>query len=245
MHKSKIPIIPLRDSIKSNLLNPYQWLQSWMIKRYLKRHKLPDLEHLTISYNKWTVAVWDKQDLHEVVNKPSSINDVVNKILSEINEKPKSTIRYKQFSEDWGMPSVVIPRNIQKELDNIVPTTGLQEMAKRSTGVVSTTNTHIAVGDDNTSAALADTALGNEIARKSIVSSGTRGVPSGTSTEQYGMPWLDSDFTVPETLDEAGLLTAGTGGVLGARVTFATKTIDTGEIMTTQINVAHQNGTET
>ena len=214
-----------------------------MLKRYLARRGLPDFNHLSISYNKWRVAVWDKEDLHQVVNKPKSINDVVNKLMAEIKNNPNSTVKYDQLSEINGIP-IIKPRNIQENIDNIVPSDALREMAQRSTGDKSTTNTHMAVGDDNTAEDLTDTALGNELARKSIATYGTRGVPAGTAIEQYGMPWLDTDFTVPETVDEAGLFTAGTGGVLMAHVTFATKTIDTGQIMTTQINISHQNGTQ-
>lgn len=216
-----------------------------MLKRYLARHNLPDFNHLSLQFNKWRVAVWDKQDLHEVVNKPSIMFPFIDKIMAEIHNNPKTTIKYDQLTEKYGLPIMKIkPRNIQDEIDNIIPSAGLRVMAQRGTGASSTTNTHMAVGDDPTPEALGDTVLGNEIDRKSIVTYGTRGVPSGTAIEQYGMPWLDTDFTVPETLDEAGLLTAGTGGTLIAHVTFATKTIDAGQIMTTQVNITHQNGTQ-
>lgn len=228
----------------------------WLIDRYLQRNYSIPLKHVMLTSNKWDVAVWDEADVKCIVDEPKGLNNYINKILAECAATDRNTtirpfdhetkFSLPHFSASLtGLEELPKPKDIQREIDNIIPTNGMRIMAQRGTGQNSSSNTHMAIGDDPTAEDLTDAALGNELDRKDFATYGDRGVPTGSTTEQYGMPWVVGDFpTNPDDAYEAGLFNAASGVTLMAHVTFAQKTISSGRVLTTQINISHQNGTQ-
>lgn len=180
----------------------------------------PPLNHMNTSYNLWTIATWNQDDVPQFEN--PKVRDL-EKIWLEIANTDRNT--------------TVLPIQFQDNLPNILTNDGMTNMGQLSTAESVLTNTHIAVGDVNTTELVTNTALGNELDRKvwseKVVVN---------QTEKYAGSFVRSDFGQDVTLKEAGGFTASSGVILVFRVTFADKSITTGQIITLQISVQHQNG---
>jgi len=120
----------------------------------------------------------------------------------------------------------------------------MNNMAKNRTSETSDANTHTAVGKGTTAETVSDHvtysgALETEEDRKV---NGTEIVVN--QTERYGTAFVDTDLASakPVSITEAGLLTAISSAILVLRVTFTAQVVDTGQIISVQINVTHQNG---
>jgi hypothetical protein len=107
--------------------------------------------------------------------------------------------------------------------NNVVVTTGRVWVLKQIASSLMTTNqsiSYLAVGTSTTSPTTADTALGNEYARKQISSFITDGL---TSTVPYWRAQvLFASNEANTTLSEAGLFNSSSGGTMLARATFGT-----------------------
>ena len=203
--------------------------------------------HLTISHNIWTIARWDAAQYSELKNDQNLLRKLEKIWLEIAGTDRKGTI---EAPLSCSVINGIIPHrelkypgplSFEDKLSNILTNVGMAEMGKRSTAEVTTTNTHHAVGTGVTAEAVGDTALETEVGRVAI---GTRVVVN--QTERYGSAFADSDIApVPSTITEAGILTLVAGGVLILRVTAAGQVLDTGNIITVQTNVSHQNGTQT
>jgi len=99
----------------------------------------------------------------------------------------------------------------------MVNTTGFLSTVK--TGVldlIETEATHMAVGDDDTTPTAADTALGNELTRKTV-----QEVTRGTSDVIVSM-FLNSTESNGNSLKEVGIFNASSAGDMMERNTFTT-----------------------
>jgi len=197
-----------------------------------KKTDYPGFKHLNLSYNYWTVAVWNKDEVPQFEN--PKIRDL-EKIWDEIASTDRNTTVLPDQSElitPWG--SLLAG---QRKIPNILTNDGMKNMAQNRTAESSLSTLEGAVGDDNTTELVTDTALGNELDRKpwseKVVVN---------QTEKYAISFVRSDFGADVTLKEGGGFTASSGVILVFRVTFADKTITTGQIMTMQVSVQHQNG---
>jgi hypothetical protein len=102
----------------------------------------------------------------------------------------------------------------QLDIPNLVVTTGKDFIASRMAGTSSAVMSHMAVGTDDTAAAVGDTALGSELARVALASTTVTNndvvyvasFPAGTGTG---------------ALTEAGILNNSTGGTMLCRTVFA------------------------
>jgi len=125
------------------------------------------------------------------------------------NEKTKAT----------GMVNIVVSDSngkVKQEVTvpNLVVTTGLNFIASRMEGTDADIMSHMAVGTDDTAAAVSDTALLNEEARVSLDSGEATGndmvytatYPAGTGTA---------------SLTEAGIFNDATAGTMLCRTVFA------------------------
>lgn len=100
----------------------------------------------------------------------------------------------------------------QREIKNLVVTVGKEFIASRMVAAT-TAMSHMTIGAGTTAAANGDTALGTELGRVALSSSGASGAvvtyiasfPAGTGTG---------------AVTEAGILNAATGGVLLCRTVF-------------------------
>jgi len=193
----------------------------------------PPLRHINLSYNYWTVATWNQDDVPHFEN--PKIRDL-EKIWAEIANTDRNTTVLPNQSE------LITPfgslTSGQTKIPNILTNVGMADMAKNRTAESSLGTSHVAVGDDKTpSETVLDTALNNELDRKvwseKIVSN---------QTEKYAAAFVRSDFGSDVTLKEAGGFTASSGVILVFRVTFADKAIGVGQIMTIQVSVEHKNG---
>lgn len=111
---------------------------------------------------------------------------------------------------------VVIELNgeVVRDIPNLITTVGLNYIADRMEGTGETVMSHMAVGTDNTAAALGDTTLNTENGRVALSSTVvtadeivyTATFPAGTATG---------------ALVEAGILNAASGGSLLARTVFS------------------------
>lgn len=218
--------------------NPRESLE--LMAKTLKDRGL-DASHLNLSWNLWNLALWQEEDVKELVENPKNTLPFLDKIWAEIRSKAGSTIKPIMSEMNFGKFGKAV--TFQQRY-NIITTSGLIEMAKRGTAEAATTTgtTHVAIGTGSTAEALADVTLEAEKARKEFDTAGTRAV-FGT-TERYGAPFSRSDLSADETITEAGLLTKAALGELIARVTATGVTITTGRIMTVQVDITHANGTQ-
>ncbi len=192
----------------------------------------PPLKHINLSYNYWTIATWNQDEVPHFEN--PKIRDL-EKIWTEIANTDRNTTVLPNQSE------LITPfgslTSGQTKIPNILTNDGMANMGKLSTAESVLDNSHAAVGDDNTTELVTDVALGNELDRKvwseRVVSN---------QTEKYAVAFIRSDFSMDEILREAGGFTASSGVIMVFRVTFADKAIGTGQIMTIQVSVQHQNG---
>lgn len=103
---------------------------------------------------------------------------------------------------------------IVREVDNLVVTTGKGFVASRMAGAADSVMSHMAVGTDNTAAALGQTALVTEIGRVAL----TSGVATGDEVEYVA--------TFPSgvgtgSLTEAGIFNATPAGTMLCRTVFS------------------------
>jgi len=211
---------------------------NWLFKRACLAKFGLDPEHLTLTFNLWSFATWQQDDVSYFENRKGLLNNL-DRVWNEIKETDrKTTVKPLSACAINGLP---IPRivNWQEKVPNILPNAGMKEMGKRSTAESTTTNTHHAIGTGTTAAALGDTALETEVGRKVI---GDRVVVN--QTERYGTAFTSSDITPPKTITEAGVLTLASLGVLILHVIGAGQLLDTGLIVTVQTNITHANGTQ-
>ncbi|NDH91116.1 MAG: hypothetical protein EBZ22_09600 [Flavobacteriia bacterium] len=102
----------------------------------------------------------------------------------------------------------------EREIKNLVVATGKTFIASRMVGTGSNTMSHMAIGSSNTAATSADTALGTELGRVALGSSGSSGAvvtyvasfPAGTGTG---------------AVVEAGLFNATPAGTMLCRTVFS------------------------
>lgn len=122
---------------------------------------------------------------------------------------------------------------LDKTYPNLVVTTGKEYVAQRMTSNSASIMSSIAVGSDNTSAAIADTALGSEIARVALTSSD---VTSNTIT--YISTFLPGTGT--GALQEAGIFnsTDANSGTMLCRTTFPVVNKESGDTFTITWNVS-------
>ena len=163
----------------------------------------------------------------------------IDRAFAEIMENDRNTAPYPvSMSVKFGS----CPRPISwQETRNIITTSGLEEMAERSTGESSTANTHHAIGTGTVAEALADTALGTEVARKELGSAARNG-----TTEKYSTAFGSGDIsvTLPVDITEAGIFTSSSGGVCVVRETSDGQAIASGNTLVATVDIAHVNGTE-
>ena len=195
-------------------------------------------EHICVSSSLWNIMLWDDDEIKFRNNQGLTAH--LDHLLVEMAESERdNTVRPLAVS----VISSAMPRPLTwQRRHNILTTAGMAEMGKRSTHESSTTNSHHAVGTGATSENLADTALGDEKARKTI---GSRGV-SGT-TERYSSAFGSADFTgetLPLDITEGAVFTAASGGIMVSRVTHDAMPIGSGQTLTFGTNISHQNGTE-
>lgn len=102
----------------------------------------------------------------------------------------------------------------EREIDNLVVTTGKNYIASRMVGTSSTVMSHMALGTDNTSPAAGDTALGSEAGRVAMSAfTASTNIVTATATFPAG--------TATGALTEAGILNASSSGDLLCRTTFS------------------------
>jgi len=102
----------------------------------------------------------------------------------------------------------------KREIHNLVVDAGLDFIASRMVGTASAVMSHMAVGDDGTTPAAGDTALGSELARQALTS----------STVVDNVVTYVASFGAgvgTGALEEAGIFNAGSGGDMLCRTTFA------------------------
>jgi hypothetical protein len=103
---------------------------------------------------------------------------------------------------------------IEQRATNLVVTTGKDFTASRMVGTASNIMSHMAVGSDNTAAAVGNTAVGAELGRVAL----TAGTASGnvvTYTATFGAGVGTGG------IQEAGIFNASSGGTMLCRVVFA------------------------
>lgn len=100
-----------------------------------------------------------------------------------------------------------------REIKNLVVTVGKAFIAARMVGTP-TAMSHMALGSDNTAAAIGNTTLGSELGRVALASSGASGaVVTYTASFPAG--------TATGAVVEAGILNASSSGTLLCRTVFA------------------------
>jgi hypothetical protein len=100
-----------------------------------------------------------------------------------------------------------------REIKNLVVTVGKEFIAARMVGTP-TAMSHMALGSDNTAAAIGNTTLGSELGRVALASSGASGaVVTYTASFPAG--------TATGAVVEAGILNASSSGTLLCRTVFA------------------------
>ena len=98
---------------------------------------------------------------------------------------------------------------------NLVVQTGRNYIAHRMTGAANTVMSHMAIGTNNTAAALADTTLGTETARVALTSATTAAnVVTYVATFNPGTP------SAANAVVEAGIFNASSSGELLCRTVF-------------------------
>jgi len=114
-----------------------------------------------------------------------------------------------------GALTISVNGEVVRDIDNLVVTTGKALVATMLQGGSPTPITHMGVGTGAVAAAIANTALGNEVDRNAVSPSG--GAASGAIVTYTGT-WAPGDGT--GALTEAGLFTASSGGVMLCRTVF-------------------------
>lgn len=102
----------------------------------------------------------------------------------------------------------------EREIPNLVVTVGKNFVASRMVGTTSAAMSHMAIGADSTAPAAGNTALGSELGRVALSSSGAA---NNVVTYQATFP----AGTGTGAVVEAGILNASSAGTLLCRTTFA------------------------
>lgn len=210
------------------------WEKAKLNELFIKQFGSP-LKHFHFSNNLWNVAVWDQASVSHL-EESKHLNNELDKLWAEMANTDRNTISAPILAE-MGLPSGAHLLTAQQRLDNILTNVGMTDMAENRTNESSLHTSHVAVGSDNTAETVTDTALGTEEDRKAWSE-----LVTVDQTERYAGSFVRSDFGSDVTLREAGGFTAASGPICVFRVTFADKPISTGQIMTVQVSVQHQNG---
>jgi len=189
-------------------------------------NEMPPVGHRVTKGQVWHIGKFRKDELFSQIPEKDYGKELDN-LTQEIYFNPNNTIKPLQWIRKW----------------NVLTLVGLEECAKRDTGQTTTTITHVQLGTDGTAENESQTVLGAPVGtRKQYSTQGTRIVLSGTQTAKYSMVFLDTDFTVPITLREAGQFTLVAGGIMHSRIQYPDFTLNTGEVIVTQINETLVNG---
>jgi len=114
-----------------------------------------------------------------------------------------------------GALTVSLNGEVVRDIRNLVVTSGKELVAANLQGGTVTPLTHMGVGTGTAAAVAADAALGSELDRNALATSG------GTVTNavvSYSCTWSPGDGT--GALTEAGLFSASSGGTMLARTVF-------------------------
>ena len=114
-----------------------------------------------------------------------------------------------------GALTIAVNEEVVQETHNLVVTAGKNWVADRMADA-NAVMSHMAIGTGTTAAAAGDTALGTQLDRNALTTSG--GVVSG-NTITYASTWAAGDGTGAVT--EAGIFDASTGGDMLARTVFS------------------------
>jgi len=114
-----------------------------------------------------------------------------------------------------GALTVSLNGEVVRDIRNLVVTSGKELVAANLQGGTVTPLTHMGVGTGSVAAAAGNTALGSELDRNALSTSG--GTVSA-AVVTYECTWLPGDGT--GALTEAGLFSASTGGTMLARTVF-------------------------
>jgi len=213
-----------------------------LARLFFEKHRVP-LSHVSLKFSKWNISIWDNDDISSIISNPRSVGRELDKLWSEINNTDKNTIVNPILSE-FGSSAIKEPILYQKDIDNILTNLGMKNMGELSTADSIKTNTECNVGDNNTSEAISNIELGNQLASKVFDTDGDR--MTVDQQERYAMAFFSSDFGGDVILKEAGIATGPTPptDIQIVRVTFADKPVNAGQSMTIQITVTHKNGTQ-
>lgn len=112
----------------------------------------------------------------------------------------------------------------QREVDNLVVTTGLGFIASRMKDATATAMSHMALGSSSATAAAGNTTLGTELGRVALTSTTVTGNAVAYSAS-FG-PGVGTG-----AVTEAGLFNASTGGTMLCRTVFSVVNKDAGDTM--------------
>ncbi len=115
-----------------------------------------------------------------------------------------------------GRLKIELNGGVIHEVKNLVVTVGKQWIAQRMQGTSVTVMTHMAIGTGTAGAVIADTALGTEIARNALATSG------GTvAANKISFATTYAAGTGTGAITEAGIFNANSAGTMLARTVFA------------------------
>ena len=121
--------------------------------------------------------------------------------------------------EITGALQISLNNEVVHQCDNLVVTAGKEWVAGRfKDGSIPDEMSHMALGSGSTAAAVANTALGTELASSRIVLT-TDGGTVSNATVQYDATWTSSHGAY--AIEEAGIFNAASGGIMLARTVFA------------------------
>mgnify|MGYP005643213955 CR=1 FL=1 len=155
------------------------------------------------------------------VGELKTLQDRIDEELERVNRKVKT--------DGGGLGSIInvlSPALPAKFLDfywrkNVITNVGLAEIIKLVFNLGGTPFTYLAIGTGTTAEAVTDTALENEIARKSAtVTQETTDVDGDTAKLEATFS-SDDGLTGTSDVSECGVFNASSGGVLLARKTFS------------------------
>ncbi len=114
-----------------------------------------------------------------------------------------------------GALTVSVNGEVVRDIRNLVVTSGKELVAANLQGGTVTPITHMGVGSGSVAAGAADVALGAQLDRNAL---STSGGSVADAVVTYECTWLPGDGT--DALTEAGLFSAVTGGTMLARTVF-------------------------
>lgn len=252
------------ENIDDRLSNLKKHTKKYIWKKAVQSVFGFDPVHLNLSHNLWTFVTWNKDEVGYLSDIQKRVNDSpklaigdksgllakIDKLMEEMKATDrKTTVHPQQIQLINGIfpPRRLIYKKPKPwKGPNILTETGMGEMGKRSTGESSTTNGFHAIGTGTTAETVTDhvTYSGDLETEQASLAVGTAVVVN--QTERYGTAFDADDVTgEPLQITEGGLKTAiDASGILVLRVTADAQELDTGNIITLQTNVTHQNGTE-